>query len=88
VVFHMRKSEGIPYDPQLRKVITGNFSDHREIRDSQGRMPNFPVITGYFSESFFGMDGGSEWMDVILNDDNRMKLDLDEKREDECLIFR
>jgi hypothetical protein len=33
------------------------------------------------------MDGGSEWMDVILNDDNRMKLDLDETREDEYLII-
>jgi hypothetical protein len=33
------------------------------------------------------MDGGSEWMDVILNDDNQMKLDLDETREDEYLIF-
>jgi hypothetical protein len=88
VAFHTRKTKGIPCDPQLRKGITGNFYDHREIRDSQGITPNFPWHRGNFSTSFFGVDGGSEWMDVILNDDNRMKLDLDEKREDECLIFR
>jgi hypothetical protein len=41
-------------------------------------MQNFPWHMGNFSSLFPGLEVGSEWMDGILLDDKRMKLDLDE----------
>jgi hypothetical protein len=61
VAFHTRKIEEIPCDPQLRKGITGNFYDHREILI--GNNAKLPLAQGEFFYILFrygwrfGVDG-------------------------------